>query len=123
MSKPYFDAELQQQLAELCKDKQPERDLWQGIELALASQEAPMHQHNNRPRVAGSKIYLIAATLGAFAMFAWILVNQHSQVLVGDSLVAVLSAQHQPQKNALLVKFQDQPALTQNWQEQLDELD
>lgn len=123
MSKQHFEAELQQQLTELGTEKQPERDLWQGIELALASQETPNPLNNSGRRVAGSKLYAIAATFAVFAMFGWMLVNQHSQVLVGDSLIAALSEQHQQQKNALLVKFQDQPALTKNWQEQLDELD
>jgi hypothetical protein len=123
MSKQQFEAELQQKLAELSKDKQAERDLWQGIELALASQETPMQLERPGPLVAGSKLYAMAATFAVFAMFGWMVVNQQSQALVGDSLVAALSEQHQQQKNALLVKFQDQPALTQNWQEQLDELD
>ncbi|MFT5311594.1 MAG: putative membrane protein YhiD involved in acid resistance [Paraglaciecola sp.] len=123
MHKPAFELELQQKLAELGKDKQPERDLWQGIELALASQEAPTQLNTSGSGATGSKLYAIAASVVVFALFGWMMFNQHSQVLVGDSLVAALSEQHQQQKSALLVQFQDQPALTQNWQEQLDELD
>jgi len=122
MRKQPFEAELQQQLAEFDTDKQPERDLWPGIELALASQEAAKQFNTRWPRVTGSKLYAIAASFALLALFGWILLNQHPQVLVDNNLVAALSKQHQQQKMALLVKFQDQAALTQNWQEQLDEL-
>ena len=123
MNKAHFEDELQQQLAQLNKDRLPERDLWQGIELALANQETAKPFNSSEVRVSGSKLYAIAATFAVLAMFGWMSFQQQSPALVGDSLVLALSEQHQQQKSALLVKFQDQPALTQNWQEQLVELD
>jgi hypothetical protein len=68
-------------------------------------------------------MYLVAATVAMFGLLGWISVNQQAVSLASDDLVASLSAQHLKQKNALLVIFQDQPALTQNWQSQLRELD
>jgi hypothetical protein len=123
MSKQNFEAELQQGLSALGKDKLPERDLWQGIELALAREETPNQLNDAAPRVQGGKLYAVAAAFAVFGLLGWTLFNQSSQMLVGDELVVALSEQHQQQKSALLVKFQDQPALTQNWQEQLEELD
>ena len=35
----------------------------------------------------------------------------------------MLSSQHQTQRDQLLVSLEGQPALTENWQEQLQELD
>ena len=118
MSDANFDRALAEQLADLEKDQQPDRDLWPGIELALSS-DASESSHV----VVGKKMYLVAATVAVFGLIGWLSVNQQQVSLTGNELVASLSAQHQEQKNALLVRFQDQPALTRNWQTQLTELD
>jgi hypothetical protein len=119
MSKTNFEKVLADGLADLDKNQQPERDLWPGIELALSSDTAS----EPSPVMLGKKMYLVAATVAMFGLIGWLSVNQQSVSLTGDDLVASLSEQHLQQKNALLVRFQDQPALTQNWQTQLTELD
>lgn len=118
MSKSNFEQTLVSQLADVNKEQQPERDLWPGIELALSSEV------EDSPRsIKGNKMYLAAATVAMFATIGWLSLSQQGLSVAGDDLVATLSTQHLEQKNALLVKFQDQPALTQNWQQQLTELD
>jgi hypothetical protein len=118
MNKTNFEIALVSQLSELNKVQQPDRDLWPGIELALLCESSePLMV------VSGKKMYAIAATVAIFGLIGWLSVNQYPVSLTGDELVASLSAQHLDQKNALLIRFQDQPALTQNWQEQLTELD
>jgi hypothetical protein len=118
MSKTNFEQALGEQLAEANKDQQPDRDLWPGIELALSSETV-----DSSRVVVRKKMYLVAATFAMLGLIGWLSVNQQSALLTGDDLVASLSEQHLEQKNALLVRFQDQPALTQNWQSQLTELD
>lgn len=118
MSKTNFKQTLADQLADVNKELQPERDLWPGIELALSSEVA-----NPSPVAVGKKMYLVAATVAIFGLIGWLSVNQQHVSLTGDDLVVSLSEQHLEQKNALLVRFKDQPALTQNWQDQLTELD
>lgn len=120
MNKGNFEQELKQQLADIHKDKQPDRDLWAGIELAISQDDA---NKQGMQSVGGSKWYLLAATIAIFGLIGWLSLGQQPVSLTGDELVASLSQQHLQQKNALLVRFQDQPALTQNWQEQLTELD
>jgi hypothetical protein len=118
MSKTNFEQDLADQLVNTCKNRRPERDLWPGIELALSSEAS------DPSRIAqGKKTYLVAATIAMFALIGWLSIDQQPVLLTGDDLVASLSEQHLEQKNALLVRFQDQPALTENWQEQLTELD
>jgi hypothetical protein len=118
MNKTNFEIALVSQLAELNKVQQPDRDLWPGIELALLCESSePLMV------VSGKKMYAIAATVAIFGLIGWLSVNQYPVSLTGDELVASLSAQHLDQKNALLIRFQDQPALTKNWQDQLTELD
>jgi hypothetical protein len=119
MNSPNFEQDLAEQLATVNKHKQPDRDLWAGIELAISKDDAMLQE----PKPKGAKLYLLAATVALFGLVGWLSVNQQSVSLTGDDLVAALSDQHQQQKNSLLVRFQDQPALTRNWQDQLTELD
>ena len=117
MHKSDFEQDLQQQLKSMRTDRQPERDLWTGIELALVNQsDAP--RHNKLARLG-----LVAAALAVFGWVGLMTFTLSNAPLDGNALVANLSAQHQQQKNALLVQFKDQPALTNNWQEQIAELD
>ena len=118
MSKTNFEDTLVSQLADVNKDQQPERDLWPGIELALSCESSKPSN-----AVVEKRMYLVAAAVGIFGLIGWLSVNQYPVSLTGDELVASLSEQHLDQKNALLIRFQDQPALTQNWQDQLTELD
>ncbi|MFT5837740.1 MAG: hypothetical protein ACI9UT_000229 [Flavobacteriales bacterium] len=118
MSKTHFEQVIVNQLVDVNKEQAPERDLWPGIELALSSDTL-----DSSPVAVGKKMYLVAATVAMFTLIGWLSVNQQPVSLTGDDLVTSLSEQHLEQKNALLVRFQDQPALTQNWQGQLIELD
>jgi hypothetical protein len=117
MSKANFEQALAAQLADLNRGQQPDKDLWPGIELALSS------EYSEPSHVVDKKMYLVAATIAIFGLIGWLSVNQQPVSLTGDDLVTSLSKQHLEQKNALLVRFQNQPALTQNWQDQLAELD
>lgn len=121
MSKVEFEQELHRQLQQLDKHKQPQRDLWPGIEVALVEQsERPCAQDEQR----WPKPMLLAASVLLVGVLSWFsLQGRSDQHLSGADLVAQLSQQHQLQKQALLVKFQDQPALTKNWSTQLAELD
>ncbi len=118
MNKTNFEIALVSQLAEVNKVQQPNRALWQGIELALLCESSEPSMV-----LAGKQMYALAATVAIFGLLGWISVTQYPVSLTGDELVASLSEQHLDQKNALLIRFQDQPALTQNWQDQLTELD
>jgi hypothetical protein len=118
MNKHDFEQDLRLQLDTLEKDKLPQRDLWSGIELALVE---------NLPKrasgVAFARIRLLAASLLLVGVIGWLSFTQSSRSINGIDLVTNLSEQHLLQKQALLVQFKDQPALTQNWQEQLVVLD
>ena len=117
-----FDDELKKQLDALPQERQPERDLWRGIELG------PESDTSHTPSAAPTKWYAVAASVALVACISWYSVNQTgtpdgSNVLEGEALVAALSNQHEQQKQALLVRYDGQNALTENWQQQLKELD
>lgn len=118
MNKAEFEQDLQQQLSALKLEKQPERDLWAGIELALV--ESSDNLSSNRKR---TKVYALVAAVTLIGLVSLMSLNSVETPLNGNDLIASLSAQHQQQKQALLVQFEGQPALTNNWQEQVAELD
>jgi hypothetical protein len=94
----------------------PERDLWPGIEQAILT------VNNSSNKYFANKHFAVAASL-MLAVFIGYFSFESGKAAQGDALVAALSEQHQSQKQSLLVQYQDSPALTSNWNEQLDELD
>ncbi|GAA0859879.1 hypothetical protein [Aliiglaciecola litoralis] len=123
MNKANFEADLRAKLAQLEKDKQPERDLWAGIEIALADEDTPNQIRAQRQPKQRPKMVAIAASVALVGVLTWYGMQSPVNEVSGQDLVAALSSQHEQQKNALLVKFEGQPALTQNWETQLAELD
>ena len=117
-----FDQELQQKLDALPRNKAPNRDLWRGIELGM---EQPADEAV-KPASRGG-LYAIAASIALVACLSWFGFNRMpvtpSGQLTGTKLVQALSQQHEQQKQSLLVQYTDTPALTENWQAQLTELD
>lgn len=127
MNKSNFETDLRAQIDSLEKSKFPERDLWAGIEIALADEASPneisQQSQSNAQSANKPKVYAIAASVAFVAALSWFGMQESKPQFNGDELIAALSSQHEAQKDALLVKFQDQPALTKNWQKQLEELD
>ncbi|MEP4891323.1 MAG: hypothetical protein ABJV04_14950 [Aliiglaciecola sp.] len=123
MNKRDFDKDLRVQIDALSNERQPERDLWAGIEIALAEEAAPNEQNKKANTESSFKMIAIAASFALVCVLSWFSLQPATEQITGQDLVAALSSQHKAQKDALLVKFQDQPALTENWQKQLTELD
>lgn len=123
MTAKKFDDELKSKLDTLPTDKQPERDLWRGIELAIEHEQvqADSTTRSRKPYLA------IAASVALVATLSWFGIQtghqQPEAQLTGEALVMALSEQHEQQKQALLVEYTDTPAVADNWQQQLDELD
>ncbi len=114
---------LQQQLASLPKDVKPGRDLWQGIELAITQQPSVADKAKPKSWMYGA----VAASILVPAVAVWLSISSLSGPvepgLDSAALIAQLSEQYESQKSSLLVTYQDKPALTDNWQAQLTELE
>lgn len=120
-----FDDKLSQHIANLSKEKQPERDLWRGVELGIEAQRE-VSTNTQAAGVSNRQWFAIAASvclvtvLWLTAPFAF-KADQSSN----DSyaLIDAMSSQQQQQVNSLLASYQSTPALTEDWQQQLKELD
>ena len=114
---------LQDAVAKLPREKQPQRDLWRGIELGIE------HSGNKTESSSTSKPiwFASAASFVLVAMLGWYgfqMPQQESQLRQESAaLVEALSAQHQTHIDTLLEQFEGQDAVTENWQQQLQELD
>tara|TARA_Y100001968_G_scaffold233007_1_gene215854 strand:- start:6512 stop:6997 length:486 start_codon:yes stop_codon:yes gene_type:complete len=109
---------LKQQLDTLADEIKPSRDLWQGIELAI-TQVTPAQPARSRWPLAA------AAGLVLPAVLVWLFMSS-GQPPVGSTnptVVAQMSKQFESQKASLLVAYQDQHAVTDNWRGQLTELE
>lgn len=121
MTNAEFDKKLQQQLEELPKAIQPQKDLWKGIDHAL---EEPVRDSGN-----GQKWYAIAATVAFVGILSWNLIPQTAPVSTEETLaqmfdpVKTITSEYENQKNVLLVKFENQQPLLEDWQTQLQELE
>lgn len=123
------EQKLQQALTQLPREKIPERDLWQGIELGIERQEMTGGSEPESVK-SGFKPISLAASFFIVAVAGWLVTQQLSTTPIGNDaplnaqqLADALSTQHESQRDDLLVSLQDQPALTEDWQQQLTELD
>ena len=122
MTNKAFEAELQSRLDALPQGKAPERDLWKGIELGIEDGGAI------EKKSGSGRLVAVAASVGLVATLSWFGVQttiapEQDIALQGDQLVEALSTQYQAQREALLVQFSDTTAVTENWEQQLNELD
>lgn len=108
---------LNQQLESLPGSLTPSRDLWPGIELALT--EAQEERKPYRWPLA------VAAGVIVPAVLVWLFMSQSQLPLntTNPTVVAQMSKQFESQKAALLVTYQEQNSLTDNWESQLAELE
>ena len=146
------DKQLLQRLNELKKERQPERDLWRGIELGLTRQDdgaegsAVINEHGGRQAVFASKgLWAVAAAFAVVCSMLWfltpignpsalqptdnhLLANEKAPTSNDGSVnnYALVEAQGVQQRKyikGLLASYETTPALTENWQQQLNELD
>ncbi len=119
MNDNQFERLLQEKLDDLPREIQPQRDLWPGIDLALENHA----QGANKPALLAG----IAASIAVFSLVGLLILNTGTDP--GNEpgelaqLVSNMSEQYENQKRSLLASYEQQPALTDNWQQQLQELD
>ena len=127
-----FEQALQKQIEELPKSVDPQRDLWAGIDIAIAessvskASEAKKEKENNKWFIQPGYSLAMVASVAFIAVLVWFGNNhrpQLEQIPAMNQLVVMLEQQHSQQKQALLTHYAGQEAVTDNWQEQLLELD
>ncbi|WP_105253858.1 hypothetical protein [Pseudoalteromonas sp. T1lg75] len=114
MSKPDFDQFLEQQLQSQDKELSPSRDLWPGIEHAINLQQSKSKRNWVKPAFGSAAAAILVAVVG---------LNMPMQQDAEQTQFALISDVFEQQKQSLLVQYQSQPALTDNWQQQLAELE
>jgi hypothetical protein len=100
---------------ELNKDKsiQPQRELWLGIEKAINHPTTKVDKVSYWPKMSG-----VAACLFA-GLLSWNFMSVQSE----KTPLASINSYFEQQKQTLLIEYSAQPALTKDWQSQLNELE
>ncbi|MGS0534638.1 hypothetical protein [Pseudoalteromonas sp. SaAl2] len=114
MNKPDFEQFLTQSLNEIEPELAPEKDLWPGIERAIAKPKNETKAKNS----GWNKLAAIAACTVAALLTAQLFIKTPQT----NSVVA-MSDFFAKQKQSLLVQYEGSPAVTDNWQQQLNELE
>tara|TARA_Y100000034_G_C6891561_1_gene410258 strand:+ start:1682 stop:2167 length:486 start_codon:yes stop_codon:yes gene_type:complete len=114
MSKPEFEQFLNDSLNHK-QDISPDKDLWPGVERAIATGQP---EQAEKPTQGWNKLAAIAACCIAALLTVQLFVGQGE-----PNSMMTMSDYFTKQKQGLLVQYQNQPALTDNWQQQLKELE
>jgi hypothetical protein len=128
MNEQDFEQRLQKQINALPKEQMPERDLWAGIEIALEKAATPSYVPSNINDTAstrGTRVpwLAIAASVVIVGLLGWFGGQTQFNRTSHSQLAMQISEQHQQYKDALLVNLAGQSTATDNWQEQLADLD
>ena len=111
---------LEDALTKLPREQQPDRDLWRGIELALEEPQKPSNESKSSIWLASAASFALVVSLGWYTLLQSPINDLSEQ---SAAIVESLSVQHQDSVSALLVNFEGQQAVTENWQDQLRQLD
>ena len=107
-----FDDRLQRAVSKLQKDRLPHRDLWTGIEMALLS-----GKRRRTPWLAIAASLLVCV----IAVGWWFRSHRADRPAVAHvSYADELAVQHRKTMTALQAAYRNTPALTTNWNDQLN---
>ena len=110
-----FDDRLQRALAKLQRERLPQRDLWIGVEMALLS-----GKRRRAPWLAIAASLLVCV----IAVGAWLHSHQaHNSAAAPVSYAEQLAAEQRNTMAALQAAYRNTPALTTNWNDQLNVLE
>ncbi|MES2626211.1 MAG: hypothetical protein V4628_13085 [Pseudomonadota bacterium] len=117
MNDPQHKHKLQDAIAKMQRDLSPERDLWPGITHAI---NTPARNEWHRTAALAASIVLV------FGMSLYFSTRQSADSLQNSRIeeyIGVLQYEHQQTKQALLVQYENQPALYQEWEVQMKDLE
>ncbi len=117
MNKPHSFDDFMADAIKKPSQHHPERDLWPGIEHAISQQGDQLNERTVK-RVS----WMSGAGMAAGFLALGLVVS--SQWRGGnENIASQMTAQFETQKKSLLVSYQDTPAVIQNWQGQLADLE
>lgn len=116
-------AELDSLIETLPDELEPKRDLWQGIEQAIAKtpQDVPAQSETNAPFSVNWGA--VAAVIAPIAIVAGVLMNNQPAVQQGPEWLAPVSASFEIQKRNMLRQVSGHQSVNEQWRTTLVELE
>lgn len=112
-----FDEFLAGELNNLNRDIAPTRDLWPGIDHAINSNTIAVP----KPVAIAASILLVVSLAFSGGLYLNRPQPETSQAVA--SLVSMLQTEHERNKQALLVEYQNHTALAPDWESQMQQLE
>jgi hypothetical protein len=112
-----FDNLLNEELQNLQRDIAPSRDLWPGIDHAINSSNT--YAVPKPLAIAASILLVVSLAFSAGLYLNRPLDNRRD----ATALIALLQSDHERNKQALLVEYENQTALAPDWEGQMEQLE
>ncbi|QTH63215.1 hypothetical protein J1N51_10755 [Psychrosphaera ytuae] len=115
--------ELDRLVETLPKEMEPKRDLWQGIEQAIA--HVPQEQPKSTKVKNSFEVHwgAVAAAIAPIAILAGVLMNNQPAVQQGPEWLAPVSASFEIQKRNMLRQVSGHQSVNEHWRTTLAELE
>lgn len=113
-----FDNLLNEELQKLQRDIAPTRDLWPGIDHAI-NYKSNTYAVPKPLAIAASILLVVSLAFSAGLYFNRPLDNSRD----ASALIALLQSEHERNKQALLVEYENQTALAPDWEGQMQQLE
>lgn len=116
MNDRQFEEKLNEEINRLDRDIRPTRDLWPGIDHSINSNTIAVPV----PLAIAASVLLVFSI--AISGTLYVKGSQQSSANI-DAFITLLETEHQRNKQALLVEYQNQPALAPDWEMQMEQLE
>lgn len=112
-----FDHLLNEEINNLKHDIAPSRDLWPGIDHAINSRTIAVP----KPLAIAASVLLVVSLAFSAGLYINRPVPGDGQTMA--NMISMLQSEHQRNKQALLVEYQNQTALAPDWEGQMQQLE
>ena len=117
MNDKQFEETLKDQIDQLERQISPSRDLWPGIDHAINRSTVTV----STPVAIAASVLIVISLAVSGALF-YSRIGPESSVPAAD-FISLLQSEHERNKQALLVEYQDQTALAPDWEGQMQQLE
>lgn len=120
-----FEQKLQAKIEALPETRTPEKPLWKGIERVITAEEVAMSEATAKEPTKLHWVAMAASVVLVSVLWVFVpsVLEPQAGKLEGYALVESLSRQQSEQITGLLASYESSEAVTQNWQQQLAELE
>lgn len=116
MNEKQFEELLSEEIGNLKREINPARDLWPGIDHAINTNTITL---SKPAALAAGIVFAVSLVLSGSLYFG----QSQPDIRAINELITLLQSEHEKNKQALLVEYQNQSALAPDWESQMNQLE